>query len=473
MTIIPVILSGGSGTRLWPLSRATYPKQLLPLLSDFTMIQETVSRLENLKLQDPIVVCNEQHRFIIAEQLYQIGIRKPSIILEPMAKNTAPAIVAAALQAQEIDSEAVILVLPSDHNIKDSETFCNAVKLAAEEALKGSLVTFGITPTFPATGYGYIEGNISSSNVSDIKRFVEKPNLEKAQEYLDSGNFFWNSGMFVFKASSFIDELKLFEKSIFDATKESFEKAVVDLDFIRLDLDSFSKNPSISIDYAVMEKTKNGKVIPLNAGWSDVGSWASLWDVSEKDENGNVLKGKSEKSNIFVDDVHNTFIYGKNRTVAAIGLENAVIVDTKDAVLVADRSKSEDVKKIVEKLAAEKNSVATENTVGYRPWGTYETIELGARYRVKHIIVKPGQKLSVQMHFHRAEHWIVVSGTAKVLNGDKELFLSENQSTYIPLGTVHAIENPGKLPLEFIEVQSGSYLEEDDIVRLEDRYGRV
>lgn len=468
MKLIPVILSGGSGTRLWPLSRATYPKQLISLVKEHSMIQETVSRLGELKIENPIVVCNEQHRFIIAEQLNQIGIKNPVIILEPVAKNTAPAIVAAAFQALKSGDDAVMIVLPSDHDIKDTKKFCEAASLAANASLDGSLVTFGITPSYPATGYGYIEKVDDGKNPSRIKRFVEKPDLETAKKYLESGNFLWNSGMFVFKASSYLDEIKKFSPEMYENTKKSFENSNVDLDFIRLEKSSFEKNESISIDYAVMEKTSNGKVTPLDAGWSDVGSWNSLWDVSEKDENGNVLKGKTVTS-----DVKNSFILAKNRTVSAIGLENVVIVDTKDALLVCDKSKSEDVKKIVDRLKEEGNPVASESPVGYRPWGTYETIELGKRYRVKHIIVKPGQKLSVQMHYHRAEHWIIVSGTAKVRNGDREFILTENQSTFIPLGTVHAMENPGKVPLEFIEVQSGSYLEEDDIVRFEDKYGRA
>lgn len=468
MSIIPVILSGGSGTRLWPLSRAAFPKQLISLVSDKTMIQETVARLSGLEVSDPIIVCNEQHRFIIAEQMNQIGVKNPVILLEPVAKNTAPAIVAAALKAMQIDENSVIVVLPSDHNIKDSKVFCEAVSLAAKEAQKGSLVTFGITPTFPATGYGYIESEKKEGETASIKRFVEKPNLETAKKYLDSGNFLWNSGMFIFKAASFIEEIKSLDNSIFEATSKSLLNAKVDLDFIRLEKESFEKNPSISIDYAVMEKTKKGKVIPLNAGWSDVGSWNSLWDVSEKDSSGNVVKGDA-----VLDGVENSFVFGKNRVVTAIGLKDVVIVDTKDALLVADKSKSESVKNIVDRLKDSKNPAATENTIGYRPWGFYETIEKGERFKVKHITVKPGQKLSVQMHYHRAEHWIIVSGTAKVLNGEKELILTENQSTFIPLGTVHAIENPGKLPLEFIEVQSGSYLEEDDIVRFEDKYGRA
>ncbi|WP_191017218.1 mannose-1-phosphate guanylyltransferase/mannose-6-phosphate isomerase [Treponema zioleckii] len=468
MSIIPVILSGGSGTRLWPLSRAAFPKQLISLVSDKTMIQETVGRLSGLEVREPIIVCNEQHRFIIAEQMNQIGVKNPVILLEPVAKNTAPAIVAAALKAMQIDENSVIVVLPSDHNIKDSKVFCEAVSLAAKEAQKGSLVTFGITPTFPATGYGYIESEKKDGECASIKRFVEKPNLETAKKYLESGNFLWNSGMFIFRADSFIEEIKNLDNSIFEATSKSLLNAKVDLDFIRLEKESFEKNPSISIDYAVMEKTKKGKVIPLNAGWSDVGSWNSLWDVSEKDSFGNVVKG-----NAVLDGVENSFVYGKNRVVTAIGLKDVVIVDTKDALLVADKSKSESVKNIVDRLKDSKNPAATENTIGYRPWGFYETIEKGERFKVKHITVKPGQKLSVQLHYHRAEHWIIVSGTAKVLNGEKELILTENQSTFIPLGTVHAIENPGKLPLEFIEVQSGSYLEEDDIVRFEDKYGRA
>lgn len=470
MTIIPVILSGGSGTRLWPLSRSSYPKQLLPLVGEKTMIQETVLRLSNLKVHAPIVVCNDQHRFIIAEQLSQIGVNNPAIILEPVARNTAPAIAAACFYAKSIDKDSVVVVLPSDHAINDIKAFESAVTTAANEASNGSLVTFGIEPTFSATGYGYIEGNRESleNGTLKIKRFVEKPDSATAKKYFDSGNFFWNSGMFVFKAEAFLEELKELNEDIFESTKKSLDNAKTDLDFIRLDKDSFSKNPSISIDYAVMEKTLHGKVVPLNVGWSDVGSWSSLWETSEKDSDGNTLKG-----NVIANSVNDSFIYSKNKLVTALGVSDLVIVDTKDALLVADKKKSEDVKTIVDKLKGLNNPTATESNVGYRPWGTYETIELGKRFRVKHIVVKPGQKLSVQMHYHRAEHWIVVSGTAKVRNGDKEFLLAENQSTFIPLGTVHAIENPGKVPLEFIEVQSGSYLEEDDIVRFEDKYGRA
>ena len=467
MTVIPVILSGGSGTRLWPLSRSSFPKQLISLIGEKTMIQQTVKRLDGLKTLPPIIVCNEQHRFIIAEQLSQIGVEKPTIILEPVARNTAPAITAACLEAQKHDSDAVVIVLPSDHNITDVEEFKKAVKVAVSEAFNGSMVTFGIKPSFAATGYGYIESD-NDSGTGSIKRFVEKPDAQTAQAYWTLEIFFWNSGMFIFKAATFLDELNDKNEKIFSATENSLKKANSDLDFIRLDKDSFSQNPNISIDYAVMEKTSKGKVVPLNAGWSDVGSWNSLWEVSDKDSDGNAIRGSAVLS-----DVKNSYIYSKNRIVTAIGLSDVIIADTKDALLVADKSKSEDVKKIVDMLKTQKNPVAEEGNTGYRPWGTYETIELGKRFRVKHIVVKPGQKLSVQMHYHRAEHWIVVSGTAKVRNGDKEFLLAENQSTFIPLGTVHAIENPGKVPLEFIEVQSGSYLEEDDIVRFEDKYGRI
>ena len=470
MTIIPVILSGGSGTRLWPLSRAHFPKQLLKLTSDKTMIQQTVLRLEGLSVQSPIVVCSEQHRFIIAEQLAEIGIKEPTIILEPVARNTAPAIMAAALQANRQDENAVIAIFPSDHVIKNIEVFQKSLQTAVEEAEKGSLVTFGITPLSPATGYGYINAEGNGKTLA-IKAFKEKPDLKTAESYLESyrknKDYFWNSGMFVFKAATFISELNSFVPEICAATKESLDKAVVDLDFIRLEKTAFEKNPSISIDYAVMEKTRHGKVVPLDAGWSDVGTWSSLWEVSDKDADGNVTKGT-----VLTKNVKDSFISSSNRVVTAIGLKNIVVVDTKDALLVANRNDAEEVKDIVDALKAQGKSCATSSTVGYRPWGIYDSIELGSRYRVKHITVKQGQKLSVQMHYHRAEHWIIVSGTAKVRNGDKEFILTENQSTYIPVGVIHSIENPGRIPLEFIEVQSGTYLEEDDIVRIQDVYGR-
>lgn len=356
MKIIPVILSGGSGTRLWPLSRKSYPKQLIPLISDKTMIQETVGRLDGLDVLAPVIVCGEQHRFIIAQQMQEIGIKNPAIILEPMARNTAPAIAAACFYAQKIDSEAVVVVLPSDHNIEDKKAFTDAIKVAADEALKGSLVTFGITPTFAATGYGYIEGQ-GDEPVRPIKRFVEKPNLETAQKYLESGKFFWNSGMFIFKAASFLKELESLNKEIFECTSQSVQKAVKDSDFVRLDKACFEKNPSISIDYAVMEKTANGKVIPLAAGWSDVGSWSSLWDVSKKDSDGNCVKG-----NALTIDTKNSFVSSKGRVVAVIGLQDVVIVDTDDALLVTSKDKCERVKEIVDQLKAAGNPVAEKYT---------------------------------------------------------------------------------------------------------------
>lgn len=475
MKIIPVILSGGSGTRLWPLSRAQYPKQLLKLTSENTMIQETVLRLQGISnISEPIIVCNEKHRFVIAEQLSQIGIQKPTIILEPIAKNTAPAITVAATYAKEnIKEDSILIVLPSDHSIKNKKAFHEALNIAIKEAENGNIVTFGICPTFAATGYGYINANSSDKSEKSYKinKFVEKPNLENAEKYLQSyktnSDYFWNSGMFVFSAKTFLEEISKFNPEIVKNSIDALKNSNKDLDFIRLSMEDFSKNPSISVDYAVMEKTQCGKVVPLDAEWSDVGSWDSLWASLDKDENQNVIRG-----NVKLSDVENSIIFGSNRTITVKGLKNVVIADTKDAILISDRKKSEDVKTIVEKLQSENNPIAKENPFDYRPWGKYETIEEGSRFKVKHITVKPGQKLSVQMHYHRAEHWIIISGTAKVRNGDKELLLSENQSTFIPLGAIHSIENPGKLPLEFIEVQSGSYLGEDDIVRFNDLYGR-
>lgn len=470
MTIIPVILSGGSGTRLWPLSRAAFPKQFISLCSENSMLQDTLQRFSDLKIESPIIVSNEAHRFVIADQLLQIGIENPAIILEPLAKNTAPAIAAAAFKSLTVDKDAIMVVLPSDHKIKNTKAFQEGIKKAVKEASNGALVTFGIMPTFAATGYGYIEAGEKNpdTDIFAIKRFVEKPNQETAQSYIELGNFFWNSGMFVFKAAAFLEEIKLFNEEIYEATEESFRNAKLDLDFIRLDKVAFEKNTSISIDYAVMEKTSKGKVIPLDAGWSDVGSWSSLWDASDKDSDGNVIKGKA-----ITKDLKNSFVYTKNKTVSAVGLENVVIVDTNDALLVSDMSKSEDVKKIVDKLKADNNSIATENLVNYKPWGNYETLDEGNRYIVHRVTLKPGQRQSLHVHYHRAEHWVIVSGTAKIINGDKELVLTENESTFIPLGTLHCLENPGRIPLEVIEVQSGTYLEEDDIVRTEDRYGRT
>ena len=469
MTIIPVILSGGAGTRLWPLSRSQYPKQFLSLAAQNTMIQETLLRLEGIDVASPIVICNESHRFIVADQLAQINVKNPFIILEPLGRNTAPAIAAGALKAQALDKDAVMVVLPSDHVIQNKAALAHGVELACKAAAEGFLVTFGITPTAPETGYGYIKAQVKSGEaVFPLDRFVEKPNRETAQKYLDSGEYFWNSGMFVFKASTFLAELQHFEPEIFASVEAAYTKAAVDVDFIRLEKEAFATSPSRSIDYAVMEKTSKGKVIPLDAGWNDVGAWSALWEVNKKDENQNVIFG-----DVLTQNTQDSYIYSQGRLVAAVGLRDMVVVETKEAVLVSERSQVQGVKDIVEELKRqERHSCVEENQVGVRPWGSYEAIERGHRYKVKHITVKPGAKLSVQMHYHRAEHWIVVSGTALVRNGDQELLLGENQSTFIPLGTVHALENPGKVPLELIEVQSGPYLEEDDIIRFEDRYGR-
>lgn len=466
--LIPIILSGGSGTRLWPLSRAEYPKQFLSLTSYNTMIQDTVLRLQSVYSKSPIVVCNEQHRFIVAEQLSQINVKEPTIILEPFAKNTAPAIAVACFHALTQAEDAIVVVLASDHVIKNQDSFLNSLVDAIQAAKKDNLVTFGIKPTEANTGYGYIKANVNKdSPYFPLDKFVEKPNLQKAQEYLADGSYFWNSGMFIFKAKVFLEELKKYDEQIYKCSYNSYKKSLKDLDFIRLNSDEFYKCPSNSIDYAVMEKTTKGVVVPLDCGWSDVGSWSALWQVNNKDESGNVCFG-----DVITKNTSNSFIYSQNRLVTTLGIKDTIVVETRDTILVANKDAAQEVKQIVDTLKEQNRTVATENRVGFRPWGTYDSIEKGQRYKVKHITVKPGAKLSVQMHYHRAEHWIVVSGTAKVLNGQKELILAENESTFIPLGTIHALENPGKVPLELIEVQSGSYLEEDDIVRFEDKYGR-
>lgn len=468
ISLFPIILSGGSGTRLWPLSRAEYPKQFLNLISDKSMIQETVLRLGKLNYKTPIVVCNEQHRFMVAEQLSQINIRKTSIILEPVGRNTAAAIATACFEAIDNNKDATVLVLASDHVITNVECFCKKVLLALEEAQNGSLVTFGVKPTEPHTGYGYIKAfSNDKTEILDLENFVEKPDLEKAKKYLAEGNYFWNSGMFVFKASIFLAELQKFEPEIYECANNAYKNAVKDLDFIRLDKESFEACPSKSIDYAVMEKTSLGKVIPIDCGWNDVGSWTSLWNVSNKDSNGNACFG-----DVITEDTKNSYVYSQNRLVTTLGLKDTIVIETKDSVLVAQKDSVQNVKNIVDKLKKENRSVATENRFSYTPWGSYDSIEKGNKFKIKHITVKPGGKLSVQMHYHRAEHWIIVSGTAKVRNGEKEFVLVENESTFIPLGSIHALENPGKVPLELIEVQSGNYLEEDDIVRFEDQYGR-
>jgi mannose-1-phosphate guanylyltransferase len=466
--ITPVIMAGGSGSRLWPLSRSLYPKQFLALTSDLTMLQETVQRLSNLDVNAPLVICNEEHRFIVAEQLRALG-KTGSIILEPVGRNTAPAIALAA-EVTVNDNDPLLLVLAADHVIQNNDAFTDAVKNAIPLAEAGKLVTFGIVPTQAHTGYGYIKrGNpVSDSSGYDVNAFVEKPDSNTAANYLESGEYYWNSGMFLIKASRYLQELQKYRPDIFTACKKALEHTTHDQDFVRLDVEAFIACPDESVDYAVMENTTDAVVVPLDAGWNDIGAWSALWEVNDKDEEGNTTSGDT-----ILQDTTNSLIHGGERLIATVGLDNVVIVDTKDALLVACKDKVQDVKKIVEKLKADQRSEFKVHREVYRPWGKYDAIDNGERYQVKRITVNPGEKLSSQMHHHRAEHWIVVSGTASVTNGDKTFLVTENESTYIPIGIVHSLENPGKVPLEMIEVQSGAYLGEDDIVRFEDRYGRA
>jgi mannose-1-phosphate guanylyltransferase len=466
--ITPVIMAGGSGSRLWPLSRSLYPKQFLALTGEQTMLQETLQRLSNLDVNAPLVICNEEHRFIVAEQLRVLD-KTGSIILEPVGRNTAPAIALAA-EVTVNDNDPLLLVLAADHVIQNTDTFTEAVKSAIPLAQAGKLVTFGIVPTQAHTGYGYIKrgNNVSDSSGYDVNAFVEKPDPQTAAIYVESGEYYWNSGMFLIKASRYLQELQKYRPEIFNACKKALEHTTHDNDFVRLDAQAFAACPDESVDYAVMENTTDAVVVPLDAGWNDIGAWSALWEVNEKDEAGNTTFGDT-----ILQETSNSLIHGGERLIATVGLDNIVIVDTKDALLVACKDKVQDVKKIVEKLKADKRSEFEVHREVYRPWGKYDSIDNGERYQVKRITVNPGEKLSIQMHHHRAEHWIVVSGTASVTNGDKTFLLTENESTYIPIGIVHALENPGKVPLEMIEVQSGSYLGEDDIVRFEDRYGRV
>jgi len=464
--ILPVILSGGSGTRLWPLSREAYPKQFLQLASEHSMLQSTWLRVADVASQAPIVVANEAHRFVAAEQLQQVGTTPSAILLEPVGRNTAPAIAAAALEARHNGDDPLLLVLPSDHLIRDVAHFHQSINEAASLAEQGKLVTFGIQPTAPETGYGYIKA-VAGNGARAIERFVEKPDLATAQAYVASGEYYWNSGMFLFRASRYLEELQRLQPQILDACRAAWERARRDSDFIRLDTDAFKASPSDSIDYAVMEKTVDAAVVPLDAGWSDVGSWTALRDVSEQDANGNAHRG-----DVIAIDCHDTFAYGE-RLIAMVGLDDVIVVETDDAVLVGKSDRMQEVKDVVARLKADGRSEATWHRKVYRPWGAYDSIDHGDRFQVKRITVKPGGTLSLQMHHHRAEHWIVVSGTAEVTRGDEVLLLTENQSTYIPLGVTHRLRNPGKLPLELIEVQSGSYLGEDDIVRFEDTYGRA
>jgi len=465
--MIPVIMSGGSGTRLWPLSRKHKPKQFLALFGDNTMFQETLHRLDGLKdLQSPIVVCNHDHRFMVAEQLHELDVNEPTILLEPFGRDTAPALAIAALQAMATGNDPILLVLAADHVIQDVATFHQAIETAKIQAEKGLLVTFGIVPTSPNTGYGYIQA-AEKEKVSKVKAFVEKPDLDTAVSYVTSGDYYWNSGMFMFKASTLITELEQYSPEILNSCRDALDKGQTDLDFIRLDKKAFKNCPANSVDYAVMEQTDKAVVVPLDAGWNDVGSWPSLWECAQQDDNSNVLQG-----DVMIDDVQNSYIHSEHRLVSVLGLDDIVVVETADAVMIASKDSAQNVKSVVNRLVKEQRPEAENHRLCYRPWGHYDSIDHGDRFQVKRITVNPGASLSLQMHHHRAEHWIVVTGTAKVTCEDTVTLLSENESTYIPVGKKHRLHNPGRVPLEIIEVQSGSYLGEDDIVRFDDNYDR-
>ena len=466
--MIPVILSGGSGTRLWPLSRSQYPKQFLPLVSDYSMLQETLLRVVEFPgLQAPIAVCNEDHRFILADQLWQLDIRPKAIILEPFGRNTAPAVAMAALSAES--AEDVLLVLPADHVISDQAAFHAAIKTAQLFAEQDKLVTFGIVPTAPETGYGYLKvGDSLGDNAFAVAAFVEKPDLNTAEVYLASGDYLWNSGMFAFKAGVFLNELQKFNPKMLQICRDALAAAKADLDFVRLDKEIFADCPSDSIDYAVMEKTDAAVVIPMDAGWNDVGSWSALWQVTGKDESANAIKG-----DVLTVDTKNSFIHSCNKLVAVIGVTDLVVVETDDAVMVVAKDRVQDVKAIVDRLKADNRAEAQSHRKVFRPWGHYDSVDSGERHQTKRIVVKPGAKLSVQKHHHRAEHWVVVKGTALVTKNGENILVTENESLYIPVGVVHSLENPGVIPLEMVEVQTGSYLGEDDIVRFQDQYGRI
>lgn len=467
--IKPVVLAGGSGSRLWPKSRAALPKQFLALTSDKTMLQDTILRLPKEQMSAPLIICNENHRFLAAEQMLRADIAHDGILLEPMGRNTAPAIALAAMLALKSGDDPVLLVLAADHLIENHDAFASAIEQANVLANKDMLVTFGIVPSEAHTGYGYIKAGAAQGAGFDVAQFVEKPELATAQSYLDSGKYYWNSGMFMFKASVYLNELKQHRPDIFSACEVAISSTEADLDFVRIDEAAFAKCPDESIDYAVMEKTERAVMVSLDAGWNDVGSWSSLWDTSKnKDSQGNVCIGDT-----ILEGVNNSYVNAEQRLVSVIGLDDVVVVETKDAVMVANRNKVQDIKSVVNTLKAEHRPEFEFHREVFRPWGSYDSIDNGTRYQVKRISVKPGEKLSVQMHHHRAEHWIVVSGTASVTLGDETQLVTENESVYIPVGEVHALENPGKIPLELIEVQSGSYLGEDDIVRFSDRYGRV
>ncbi|HRD48453.1 MAG TPA: mannose-1-phosphate guanylyltransferase/mannose-6-phosphate isomerase [Candidatus Contendobacter sp.] len=468
--IIPIILSGGSGARLWPLSRETYPKQFLPMVDERTMVQNTALRIAGMSdVTAPMVVCNEDHRFMVAEQLRAVGIHPAAVILEPIGRNTGPAVAVAALHAQNAGADPILLILSADHVIADVEGFRAAVRQVAPHAEAGRLITFGIVPTAPETGYGYIKAGaaLDESGVCAVNRFVEKPDLATAQSYLQSGGYYWNSGMFMFRASVFLAELERLAPAMLAACQQALAAGRADPDFLWLSRSAFTACPKDSIDYAVMEKTDHAVVMPLTVGWNDIGSWSALWEVGERDATGNISRG-----DVISVDTHDSYVDATSRLVATVGVEHLVVVETSDAVLVATKDRVQEVKAVVDQLKASRRPEGRNHRKVYRPWGSYDSIDLDERFQVKRITVTPGASLSSQMHHHRAEHWVVVRGTARVTRGEETFLLTENQSTYIPVGVRHRLENPGKIPLEMVEVQSGSYLGEDDIVRYDDAYGR-
>lgn len=468
--IVPVLLSGGVGSRLWPVSRELFPKQFLPLADkQLSMLQQTLKRAQkSCREVSPTIVCNEEHRFLVAQQLRELEVDDASIVLEPVGRNTAPAVALAALHAVENGADPLLLVMPADHVVGDEAAFADAVARGTPLAESGHLVTFGIVPTGPETGYGYIQhGEAVAESVYSIRRFVEKPDQETAQSYVDSGEFYWNGGIFLFRASAYIVELEQFAPEMLEACQRSLAGHQRDLDFIRVNREAFEACPSDSIDYAVMEHTRRGVVVPMEAQWSDVGAWSALWDVNDKCAQGNVLSG-----DVLSHDISNCYIRAESRLVAAVGVEDLVIVETDDAVLVSGRDCVQDVKRIVTTLKEEQRGEASLHKKVYRPWGSYESLVEAPGFQVKRIIVEPGQRLSLQMHYHRSEHWTVVRGCAEVVRGEEVILLGEDASTYIPVGTKHRLSNPGMLPLEIIEVQTGNYLGEDDIVRFDDVYGR-
>lgn len=469
--LLPVIMAGGTGSRLWPMSRELYPKQFLRLYGQRSMLQETVLRLDDVDAREPVVICNQEHRFLVAEQLRQINKLSHNIILEPVGRNTAPAIALAALSAIENGDDPILLVLAADHIINNKHAFHQAIKSAFKFALQGRLVTFGIVPTGPETGYGYIHrGQVETLDEQvayQVSRFVEKPNKETAEGYIDSGEYYWNSGMFMFKAKKYLEELEKFRPDILESCKAAIRGGKDGDDFIKIDRDLFIACPDESVDYAVMEKTTDAVVVGLDADWSDVGSWSALWDVSAKDQKGNVLTGDT-----FLHNSSNCYVNTDEKLVAAIGVDNLVIINTKDAVLVVDKDQVQDVKKVVEYLKVNHRSEYKRHREIYRPWGRCDVVVQSERFNVNRITVKPGAAFSMQMHHHRTEHWVVLSGTGEVTIKDQKFLLTENQSTFIPIGAQHRLENPGKIPLELLEIQSGSYLGDDDIIRIKDQYGR-